>query len=256
MAFIDTHMHLTVKQYRNQEAAVVARAKAAGIEAMICVGTEEESGDSAASVAMAHRFENVYATLGAHPHSASAVTDSLLENFSQLASDPKVVAIGEIGLDYFRMRNSKEEQRSAFVRQLEVAKRFDKPVVIHARDAWDDLFPILEKAGVRGVIHSFTGGPAEAQKALDLGFFIAFNGIVTFPKTTGLQAAAAMVPADRLVLETDAPFLAPQSQRGKTNEPAFMIETAQHLAHLRGVSTEELAAQTTANALRLFEISL
>lgn len=256
MALIDTHMHLTVAQYRDQEAAIVDRAQAAGVQAMICVGTEEERGDSMASVAMAQRFENVYATLGAHPHSASAVTDPLLEKFAQLISDPKVVAVGEVGLDYFRMRNTKEDQHSAFMRQLELAKRFDKPVVIHARDAWEDLFAILEKVGVRGVIHSFTGGPAEAQKALDLGFFIAFNGIVTFPKTTALQAAAAMVPADRILLETDAPFLAPQSRRGQTNEPAFVVETAQHVARLRGVSIEELAAQTTANAQELFGISL
>ena len=254
MRIIDTHMHLNVQDYAGQEDQVVARATSAGVVKMLCVGAEADFASPENAVAMANRFPEVFAAVGYHPHAAATVTETRVLQLRDLARDSRVVAIGEIGLDYFKMQNSKQEQWLAFEKQLSIAEEVGKPVSIHARDAWDDLFAMLSKTPVKGVLHSFTGGVEEARKALDLGFGIAFNGIVTFPKTAALKEAAAFVPADMILFETDAPFLAPQSQRGKKNEPAFIKEVVQQVALLRGVSSEELAEQASQNAERIFKI--
>lgn len=252
MRLIDSHAHVYWKDFNDDVSAVMDRAKDAGVEKTVMIGaTLKESGSA---VDFANDHENVWATVGAHPHDAENVNADTIVKLKSLAEDPIVVAIGECGLDYFKMRNTKEAQLNAFKLQLELAQEIEKPVVIHARDAWDDIFAVLKSFKLRGVIHSFTGGVTEVKKALDLGFFVAFNGIVTFPKNDELQEAAAFVPLDRMLLETDSPFLAPQKMRGERNEPAYVRFVADKLVELRPESLEEISEQTSKNAEALFGI--
>jgi TatD DNase family protein len=252
---IDSHCHLDNEQFNPDREAVIERALAAGVKRMVAVGTGDGPPDLEVGVRLADRHEAIYATVGVHPHDASKATDNNYTQLSELLKHPKVIALGEIGLDYHYDHSPREVQKAVFIEQMRVAADAHMPIVIHTREAWDDTFDLLEQywkpTGLAGIMHCFSGGPKEAERSLELGFYLSFGGIITFPKSLDIQAAAYTTPSDRLLIETDAPFLAPVPNRGKRNEPAFIARTAEKLANLRGVTVEEIVATTTANFLAL-----
>lgn len=252
---IDSHCHLDSERFAADQTAVIDRAFAAGVERMMTIGTGDGPPDIEGAVRIADRYEQIYATVGVHPHDASKYDDSIGTRLAALLKHPKVLALGEIGLDYHYDHSPREVQQTAFVEQMRIAADVRLPIVIHTREAWDDTFALIEQhwkpTGLGGIMHCFSGGPAEAQRSLDLGFHLSFSGIVTFPKSVDIQAAARLCPDDRLLIETDAPFLAPAPHRGKRNEPAYVAHTAAKVAELRGVSTQEVVRVTTANFLAL-----
>jgi TatD DNase family protein len=249
---VDSHCHLDDEQFDADRDAVVERALAAGVERMIAVGTGKGPPDLEAGIRMAERFPFIFATVGVHPHDASKAAEETFARLEELAEHPKVVAIGEIGLDYHYDFSPREAQRSVFARQLEIAAACGKPIVIHTREAWADTMAAVRPfAPARGIMHCFTSGPSEASEALDLGFHLAFGGVLTFPKAEEVRQAARLAPEDRLLLETDCPYLAPVPRRGKRNEPAFLVEVARRLAAERGRPVEEIAEATTRNIERL-----
>lgn len=254
-ALIDSHCHLDDPRFDGDRDAVIERAREAGLEAVMSIGTGNGPPELEAGLRLAERYEFVYATVGVHPHDAAKANGGTMARLEELSRHRKVLAIGEIGLDYYYDHSPREVQRAVFRRQLEIARKLNKPVVIHTRDAWDDTFSILDEqwvgAGLPGIMHCFSGGPGEAERALARGFYISFSGMVTYSKATGVQEAARLTPADRLLVETDAPYLAPAPHRGKRNEPALVVETAKKLAELRGQSYEEISAATTANFHRV-----
>ncbi len=252
-ALIDSHAHLELAPLVKDVPGVVQRAKNAGVKAVICVGIDLEDAKNAAAIAV--DYKEIFLIMGFHPHNADSVTDNLLGDMEEMAKGPKVVGYGEIGLDYFRNHSSKENQVAVFKDQLNLAKALGKPVVIHLRDAYDQGLDILEQFApfnAKGVIHCFSGTWDDAGRALELGFYISIPGTVTYKKNDELRAIVAKIPDDRLILETDCPFLAPEPFRGKTNEPALIVHTAEKVAHIRGKSFEELANQTGENTLSLF----
>lgn len=251
MSLVDSHCHLDNPKFDADREAVIERALAAGVHALLAIGTGKGPPDLEAGIALAERYPFFSATVGVHPHDAARVSPEIFERLEQLLEHPKVRAMGEIGLDYHYNFAPPEVQREVFLAQIEIAKAARKPISIHTREAWEDTMAMLERhwvpAGLPGIMHCFSGGPAEARRCLDMGFYLSFAGIVTFPKATGIQEAARMTPPDRLLIETDAPYLAPVPYRGKRNEPAFLVDTARRLAALRGESFEDLAAATTRN---------
>lgn len=252
---IDSHCHLDNREFDMDREAVIERALAAGVRRMVAIGTGEGPPDLEAGVRLAEKYSCFSATVGVHPHDAAKATAETFQRLADLLSHPKVVAVGEIGLDYYRNHSPREVQHAVFIAQMEIAAESKKPIVIHTREAWDDTFELLERHwaphGLGGIMHCFSGGPGQAQRALNLGFYLSFGGMLTYPKTAEVQQAAALVPLDRLLMETDAPYLPPVPNRGKRNEPAFMVHSARKLAELRGVSFEEIAQATTANFERL-----
>jgi TatD DNase family protein len=249
---IDSHCHLDDKQFDPDRDEVIARAREAGVERMMAIGTGDGPPDLEAALRLARRHDFIYATVGVHPHDAAKATPETFAALEALAADTKVLAIGEIGLDYHYDFSPRNVQREVFVEQLKLAGRAGKPIVIHTREAWDDTLLVLrEHWSGGGIIHCFSGGPGEARQALDLGFHLSFGGVLTFPKADALREAARLGPEDRLLVETDAPYLAPVPKRGKRNEPAFMLETARRLAEVRGVAPERIAEVTTENFARL-----
>jgi len=251
---IDSHCHLDSEQFDADREVVIERAVAAGVEHMLTIGSGEGPPDVEAAIRLADRYSMLYASIGVHPHDASKATSETYRTFAELVTHPKVVAVGEIGLDYHYDHSPREVQRDVFAEQMRIASDARKPIVIHTREAWSDTVALICRhwnPAYGGIIHCFTEGPVEAREALDLGFHVSFAGIVTFPKATGIQEAARVVPADRLLVETDAPYLAPVPMRGKRNEPAFVVQTAQKVADLRGVKPEEIASTTVANFERL-----
>lgn len=255
MRLIDSHCHLDSEQFNDDREAVIERALAAGVERMLTIGSGDGPPDVEVAIRLAERYPMLSASIGVHPHDASKATAETYRRFADLAMHPKVVAVGEIGLDYHYDHSPREVQRDVFAEQMRIAAGAHKPIVIHTREAWSDTMALVRQhwnPAYGGVVHCFTEGPAEALEALDLGFHISFAGIVTFPKSAGVQEAARMVPTDRLLIETDAPFLAPVPYRGKRNEPAFVVQTARRVAELRGVGVQEIAAITVANFERLF----
>ena len=255
MSLIDSHCHLDSPEFDTDRDEVVARALEAGVEQMVAIGTGSGPPDLEAGIRLADRYPQFYATVGIHPHDAAKATDPDFQRLAELLSHPKVVALGEIGLDYHYDFSPRETQTSVFIQQMEIAAAAKKPIVIHTREAWDDTAALLEQYwkphGMGGIMHCFSGGPAEARRALDLGFYLSFGGIVTFPKALDLQAAAKEAPVDRILVETDSPYLAPVPKRGKRNEPALVVHTARKLADLRGQSLEEVSLVTTENFRRL-----
>jgi TatD DNase family protein len=238
---VDSHCHLDDSDFDADRQEVIERARAAGIEAMLAVGSE-------ACLRLAEAYPDIYATLGIHPHEASKADGAALDRLAEQLTHPKVLAVGEIGLDYHYDFSPRPLQREVFRAQLAIAKQAGLPVIIHTREAWDDTLDLLRESGVAsGIMHCFSEGPDEAAQALELGFHISFAGILTFPKARRIQDAARMVPPDRLLVETDAPYLAPVPRRGKRNEPAFVVETARKLAALRGETFEKIAVETTRN---------
>ncbi len=253
---VDTHCHLFFPEYDTDRDIVIERALAAGIKTMVVVGTDLPSSKKA--IALAEQYPFLFATVGLHPHEASAMDDGLLQEFEQLSAHPKVVAIGEAGLDFYYNRSAKEAQQSSFRAQIALAQKRRLPLVIHTRDAWEETFAMLKEHDpdyfreIGSVFHCFTGDAEIAARGTAMGIYISFSGIVTFSKTESLQKAAATVDSRYLLIETDAPFLAPQGFRGKRNEPSYIKTTAEKIALLRRCSLEVIEKETTENAERLF----
>jgi TatD DNase family protein len=274
---IDTHCHLDFPEFVHDVDAVIKRALAAGVDRIITIGTSLES--SRAAIELATRYPNVFATAGLHPTSIDENMPDFIDELKALAQHPKVVAIGECGLDFYRLPDSEKQdivesafgsitlggveaelkseslkatQAAAFEQQLELAAQLGKPVVIHQRDSWSETLGILKQYSVRAVMHCFTGGVAELGEVLALGHHVSFTGIATFKNAADVRAAAKVVPADRVMVETDAPYLAPVPHRGKRCEPAYVRLTAEAIAKERSVSLDDFARTTTANAERFF----
>jgi TatD DNase family protein len=256
--FIDTHCHLTFEPLAEQIDQVLARSRQAGITGWISIGTDLDH--SQRCVALAGQYKGIWATVGLHPHDAGDMTDDLLEQFKQLCSNEKVVAIGETGLDYHYNYSDPQAQRRAFIQQLELAEAFHLPVVVHTREAFDETITILDDFRQRVdkvVLHCFTGTAQQAQIALDRGFMLSFTGVVTFKNARLIQDAARMVPLDRMMLETDCPYMSPEPVRKqRPNEPGLLIHTAQCLAELKGIDLEQMARKVTENAVQFFGIQL
>ncbi len=253
--FIDTHCHIHFPDYQLDPDEVRATAADEGVNRLICVGCTLK--DSTLAIEYAARHEDVWATIGLHPHEADRYVHDheALQKFRSLANKPKVVAIGEIGLDYYYEHSLRENQQKLLRFQLDLAKEHNLPVIFHIRDAFDDMWPIIDEyPDIRGVVHSFTATERELDQAVKRGLYIGLNGIMTFTKDRLQLAAAKKVPLDRLLLETDAPFLTPVPFRGKVCEPRHVVLTATFLSDLRGESLEEIAAATTQNARNLFDI--
>ncbi|MBV8687708.1 MAG: TatD family hydrolase [Alphaproteobacteria bacterium] len=252
--FTDSHCHLNYKGLRQDEAGVLDRARAAGVEAMLNISTRQSEWDEV--IAVAEREPDVWASVGIHPHEADAHPDVQTATLVERAAHPRVVGIGETGLDFYYDHSDRDRQRASFRAHIAAARETGLPLIVHTRDAEEDTAAALEeemgKGAFPGVIHCFTASAAFAERALGLGFYISLSGIVTFKNARDLQATAATIPADRLLIETDSPFLAPVPHRGRPCEPAFVADTARFLAGLRGVAVEDLARQTSANFVRLF----
>ncbi|HXJ81629.1 MAG TPA: TatD family hydrolase [Candidatus Methylomirabilis sp.] len=253
----DTHAHLHFPEFDADLEAVLDRARAAGVTGMVTIGTDRES--NPAAVALAARWPDVYATVGIHPHDAAEATDADFDAMESLArSSPKVVALGEMGLDFFRNLSPPDVQARVFRRQLGLARRLGKPVVVHCRDAHPEALAILaeERVGeTGGVMHCFSADVDVAKRCLDLGLLISLAGPVTYKNARSLPDVARFVPEDRLVVETDCPFLPPHPHRGQRNEPAHVAITATRVAELRGMDVHALGEATTRNAARLFKLS-
>jgi TatD DNase family protein len=249
---VDSHCHLDHEKFQGDLEETVARARAAGVSRFLAIGTGEGPPQLEAGIRMAERFHGFFATVGVHPHDASRAGPETFARLEGLTTHPKVVAYGEIGLDYHYDFSPRAVQMDVFIQQLEIAREAKLPIVIHTREAWEDTVRTLrERWQGGGIMHCFTGGPREATEALDLGFHLAFGGVITFPKSEETRAAARMAPEDYLLVETDAPYLAPAPHRGKRNEPAFVAETVRKLAEIRGVEPERMAEITTRNFERL-----
>jgi TatD DNase family protein len=253
---IDTHAHIHFDDYRDELDTILDRAHAAGVNKILCVGVNEQ--DSAQAIAVARAHDNLWATVGLHPHDADRGYEAL-EEVARLAELEKVVAIGECGLDHYKSQTDPDDQERALRFQIELALERNLPLIFHVREAFPDLWRILDDytadgATVRGLVHCFTAGVPELEGSLERGLSIALGGIMTFTKDPRQLAAARRVPLDRLILETDCPFLAPPPHRGQRNEPAYLPDTARFLADLRTEPLEDLAHATTANAEALFGI--
>ena len=251
---IDSHCHLVYEGLAERQDEVLSAARARGVGGFLNISTRQNEWD--AVIAVADREPDVWASVGVHPHEADAHPDLGAAALVEASAHPRVIAIGECGLDYYYDKSDRAAQRERFAAHIEAARQTELPLVVHTRDAEDDTADMLSrevaKGGVTGVLHCFTGSQKLADIALGLGFCISLSGIVTFKNAAELQATARTVPVDRLLVETDAPFLAPVPHRGKTCEPAFVADTAAFVAGLRGVAPDELAASTTANFFRLF----
>ena len=255
MNLVDSHCHLDDPKFDEDRDQAIERARAAGVDRLMAIGTGNGPPDLEAAIRLAERYPFVYATIGVHPHDASKAADDTFAQLERLARRPKVLGVGEIGLDYHYDFSPRDVQRQVFERQLELAGEAGKPIVIHTREAWDDTLGVLRKWTGGGIMHCFTGDRKQATEALDLGFHLSFGGVLTFPKAEEVREAARMAPDDRLLVETDCPYLAPVPHRGKRNEPAFVVETVRRLAEVRRRTAEEIAEVTTANWERLFSVT-
>jgi TatD DNase family protein len=251
--FVDSHAHLD------------ARAREAGVQTMVAIGNGDGPPTLDAGIQLAEKYPFMYATIGIHPHEARLADDAAYQTMERLARHPKVIAWGEIGLDYYYDHSPRDTQKQVFSRQMELAAAAKLPIVIHNRpsdgsdNAWDDCLAMINQQwvpnGLGGILHCFTGNWGQAKRALDMGFMISFAGNLTFPKAQQIRDAALEVPLDRMLIETDCPYLAPVPHRGKRNEPAFVKETARKLAELRGLSTEEVGEQTSRNFYNFFKLT-
>jgi TatD DNase family protein len=253
MQLIDSHAHLDFPQFDADRDAIVERARGAGLIAILNVGADLPS--SRAAVALADTYDFIYAAVGVHPHDAATVTPVVLDELRTLARHLKVVAIGEIGLDYYRDLSPRPAQRRAFADQLALAAELDLPVVVHSREAHGDVLAVLRGWEGTGVLHSYSAGPERLEEVLGLGFSIGISGPVTFPKADQLRAVAAAVPLERLLVETDCPYLTPVPYRGKRNEPAYVRYVVEAVARARGMPVEAVAQATAVNAHSLFGVA-
>lgn len=262
--YVDSHAHLEMPQFDSDREEVFVRAREAGVESVVAIGSGTGPGSLDCGIQLAQSHPGIHATIGIHPHEAKLATEADFAELDQLAKNPKVIAWGEIGLDYFYDHSPREVQKTVFRRQMESARAAKLPIVIHCRpaensdDAWDECLAMLREhwasSGLAGILHCFTGSVAHAHEALDLGFMISFAGNVTFPKAANIREAARELPLDRLLIETDSPFLAPVPHRGKRNEPAFVKEVAREIGELRGRTTEEIGEQTADNFYGFFKL--
>lgn len=254
MKLIDSHCHLNYPGLVEREEEVLTSARQRGVAGFLNISTRQREWMEV--VAATERHSDVWASIGVHPHEADAHPDLGTAALVEAASHPRVIAIGECGLDYYYDKSDRNSQKARFRAQIEAARQADLPLIIHTRDAEEDTAAILSeeaaKGGVRGVLHCFTGTQWLADRGLEIGFYVSLSGIVTFKNAKDLQEVAKSIPADRLLVETDSPFLAPVPHRGKPCEPAFVADTAAFVADLRGTSVEEVGAATTANFFRLF----
>ena len=252
MRLVDSHCHLDDRKFDGDREQAIERALAAGVERMMAIGTGDGPPDLETAIRQAERYPFFFATVGIHPHDAAKATAESFARLRDLAAHPKVLAIGEIGLDYHYDFSPRDVQRAVFETRLEIAGEAGKPIVIHTREAWPDTLALLRRPWRgAGIMHCFTGGADEAREALDAGFHLSFGGVLTFPKAGAVREAARIVPDDRLLIETDSPYLAPVPHRGKRNEPAFVVEVARRLAEVRGSTPEDIAELTTRNFERL-----
>ena len=269
--FIDSHAHLEGKRYDADRDVVLARAKQGGIEAYLAIGNGDGPDTADCGIRLVEKYDRkpeyprIWASIGVHPHEASLANDAMDAQLLQWAQHPKVIAWGEIGLDYFYDHSPREVQKAVFLRQMELAKTAKLPIIIHCRpsdnseNAWDNCLALIgehwRSSGLGGILHCFTGSVEHARRALGMGFMISFAGNVTFAKAQSIRDAAQMVPLDRMLIETDSPYLAPVPHRGQRNEPAFVKEVARQIGELRGVSAEDIGSQTTRNFYTFFGLA-
>jgi len=251
---VDSHAHLQWASFDRDREEVIGRAREVGVEYIVNIGFDVDG--SRRAVELAERFEGLYATVGIHPHNASQMNDVVLDELRGLARHTKVVAIGEIGLDYYRNLSPRAAQRSAFEAQLGLAEELGLPVVVHDREAHEEVLEVLMgfEGRVEGVMHCFSGSREMAERCIRSGFYVSFAGPVTFPNAHGLQEIARWIDLSKILLETDSPWLTPQQMRGKRNEPAFLLFIAKQIAKLKGISLDELAETTTRNAKERFQL--
>ena len=257
LGLIDSHAHIQGKEYTGETAAVIQRAGEAGVEQIIVVGGAGDMSSNTAAVALAESCANLYATVGMHPHDAKDVGEEELQKLKKLAAYPKVIAVGETGLDYYYNHSPREVQRRVFVQFIRLAAETGLPLVVHERDAASEAVELLRSEGaekIRGVIHCFTGDYDAARNYLDLGFYLSFTGIVTFKNAQPLRDVVRRVALDRMFVETDSPYLTPVPYRGKRNEPAYVRLVAETVARVKNMTLEEVAHTTTQNVRRLFRI--
>jgi TatD DNase family protein len=262
--FVDSHAHLEGERFNADREQVIARARENGIRTILAIGTGDGPGTLDCAIKIANKYDFIYATVGIHPHEVKLANESDFQELETLAQNPKVIAWGEIGLDYFYDHSPRDLQQQAFIRQMEQAQAAKLPIVIHCRpsegsdNAWEDCLRLIQEhwspSGFGGVLHCFTSTWNHAKRALDMGFMISFAGNVTFPKAQQIRDSAKKVSLDRMFIETDSPFLAPVPHRGKRNEPAFVKETARQLGELRGLSAEEIGRLTSQNFYRFFSL--
>jgi TatD DNase family protein len=262
--FVDSHAHLEMEQFDADRLAMLQRARDAGIETILAIGSGTGPGSLDCAIRLAQQHEFIYATIGIHPHEAKLATDADFKEMAQLAKRPKVLAWGEIGLDYFYDHSPRDVQQQVFLKQLRLAQTARLPVIIHCRpsdqseNAWDDCLRLLQEnwaqSHLGGILHCFTGNWPHATQALEMGFMISFAGNITFPKAQPIREAAKQTPLDRMLIETDSPFLAPIPHRGKRNEPTFVKEVARQVGDLRGLSTDDVGLQTAKNFYRFFSL--
>jgi TatD DNase family protein len=263
--FVDSHAHLDGKQFDSDREQVIARAREAGVTTMVAIGNGDGPPTLDAGTQLADKYPFMYATVGIHPHEARLASEDAYAEMERLARHPRVIAWGEIGLDYYYDHSPRDIQQEVFIRQMELAAAAQLPIVIHCRpsdgsdNAWDDCLRLIGERwagkGIGGILHCFTGKWPQANRALDMGFMISFAGNLTFPKAQQIRDAALEVPLDRILIETDCPYLAPVPNRGKRNEPAFVRDTAAKLGELRGRSMEEIGELTSRNFYKFFKIS-
>jgi TatD DNase family protein len=263
--FVDSHAHLDGTQFDSDREQVIARAREAGVQTIVAIGNGDGPAQVDCGIRLAEKHDFIYATLGIHPHEARLADDAAYQNMERLARHPKVIAWGEIGLDYYYDHSPRDVQKEVFTRQMELAAAAKLPIVIHCRpseasdNAWEDCLGLMREHwaanGLGGILHCFTGNWAQAKRALDMGFMISFAGNVTFPKAQQIRDAALEVPLERMLIETDSPYLAPVPHRGRRNEPAFVTETARKLGGLRGLKAEEIGQQTTRNFYNFFKLA-
>lgn len=263
--YVDSHAHLDGTQFDSDREQVIARARDAGVRAMVAIGNGDGPEQVDCGIQLAEKYDFIFATIGIHPHEARLAGEAAYQQMERLARHLKVIAWGEIGLDYYYDHSPRDLQREVFVRQMELAANAKLPIVIHCRpsegsdNAWEDCLGLLRErwapTGLGGILHCFTGKWEHAKIALDMGFMISFAGNLTFPKAQQIRDAAVQVPRDRILIETDCPYLAPVPHRGKRNEPAFVVETARKLGELLNLPSEEVGLQTTRNFYNFFKLT-
>jgi len=262
--YVDSHAHIEGRQFAGDRPEMLARARQAGLVGLLAIGNGDGPANVECAIPYAEQHDWIWASIGLHPHEARLATPEAYDKMVRLARHPRVIAWGEIGLDYFYLHSPRDVQQRVFVEQLQLASAAGKPIIIHCRpsdnthDAWDDLLRLLAEHwaanGPGGILHCFTGQPEHAQAALELGFMISLAGNITYPKAQNIRETAAEVPADRFLIETDSPYLAPVPHRGKRNEPAYVVEVAAAIAELRGIEPMQAATLATRNFFRFFRL--